>query len=184
MFISQGSGSVGLFQTADNAGSGWTKLTTVTASTSSSLTITSVMSSTYTNYALVFDNVVLSTSAILGFQISSDNGSTYKSSGYLSGLLSTNYIQQHLVITTILTIFISGGGSTYESSGCVYLCNSNNANYPCVSGNSIAFDHSTNCFAYYVSGGYSPTILINAIKILSSSGTMTTGDFTLFGWKK
>ena len=182
--ISNGTSALPSFQTLSAGGVGWVKITTVNASSSASLTITSGITSTYTNYALVYDDVTVSSDGNLEVQLSSDGGSSYKSTNYLAGF--NRYAWNgggsgNINSTSAFLIGQTANSSNYHTSGVIFLNNLTNTQYPVCFGVSTAFFPTNSCYTYNHQGGYSSTLLVNAIKILNSAGNMTTGDFTLYG---
>lgn len=68
-----------------SSASGYTLLSTQTPSGASSMAFTSIISSTYDTYELHVTSLIPSTDNVgLFFQVSTDNGSTWKTTGYLS----------------------------------------------------------------------------------------------------
>ena len=185
IFASNGSSALPSFQTLNSLGGGWVKVASVSASASASVTITSGITTTYINYALVFDNVVPASTGSLQVQISSDGGSTYKTSSYLSGYNSWEYTATTLAnANSTSSFYLAATNTAYVSTGCMFFLNLTNTKYPTMVGNATVYSSASDCFGYQSTGGYSSTILVNALKIFNTVGNLTTGDFILYGLTK
>ena len=152
-------------------------LSTQTASASSSLSFTSLITSAYSSYQLIFSNLVLSSGVNLFLQISTNNGSSYISSGYTSGLLFNAYNANTFSNTNSATgaLIIN---STNLGAGYLYLFNlQNGANFQAQG--VVNFGTTGEGSATLTS--YNATASVNAIQIIPASGTITTGTFSLYG---
>lgn len=182
VLVSGGSSALPSFSASSGVGS-LVKITTVTASSSSSLTITSGITSTYRNYLLVFDGVVGSTNANLLVRYSSNGGSSYISSGYTSGVNLYSYNSSTAVRNTNIAtgvILADALATTNTNAGSVYLFNLTTSNIITNGGTSVVQDGSISYY-YQIAGSYNTGTAMNALEILPSAGNMTTGNFTLFG---
>ena len=162
----------------------WVLIQSQNASSSAALTFTSGITSTYNNFILVISNMVMSTTAFIYVQLSSDGGSTYKSSSYLSGDNFFNYNSASNSNNNGTGGFIVGNASdnTYFNSSTNWLNNvtsgTNQVNF---------FGDGTSCNSssarrHYMLGTYTGSALtVNAIQVIGSSGTITSGTATLYG---
>lgn len=159
-------------------------LATATASTSSTLDFTSVITSSYSSYRLVFENLLTSTTATIGVKLSADNGANYtlnfgslletlqfgaSQSNTLTGINNTN----PAVISTSRQATFSGYGSFAVDTNKIVWESLTLEN---TSGNNQAartsiFSQNGNATA------------VNAIRFLPSAGTFTSGKIYLYGVK-
>ena len=100
----------------ETVGSGWVLLDTKSGSASTSIPFTSLLSSTYDTYALVFKSLRIP--ARLTLQFSSNNGSSYINSGYISAFNNFAYNSSTWSNTNVTSGFvINDGGANYVCSG-------------------------------------------------------------------
>jgi hypothetical protein len=182
VLISNGT-SAPTFQTLVGGTDAWTLIKTQNVSAVSAITFTG-LSSSYNTYMLTYGLASLSTPAnSLYVEISSNNGSSYTSSGYLSGNWYTLYTTTTLSARSTTTCFVIAGG-TGTKSGTVYLTGFGwTGGYP-----SCTFENLTNTTsgAMWLFGAGSlttVTVAYNGFKVYTSSGTIT-GIFSLYGLAK
>jgi hypothetical protein len=162
-----------------------------TASTSASLDFTSCLSSTYDEYVIEFVNVKPATNNVdFWFRVSTDGGSTFVSSGYTAHGM------------------VAGGGVGVEDSGSssaiwlTYQSAAHVSNTMGINGNIRLFDPLSGSLfkyitghayyltaeparAHYLSGGsYPQTTAVNAIRLMFSSGNITSGTVRVYGIAK
>lgn len=157
-------------------------LKTVTASNSADLSFTSTdLSSTYKIFMIVVNNLAPSSASVsLESFWSTDNGSSYLTSGYASGVNYITYNGTSFTNVNSTIRIVLGKTTSLYYSGILYLYGANGAltsgpalwgitasDYPSVYGNVIAT----------ISGN--PTI--NNIKFQFSSGTIASGSISLYG---
>jgi len=157
---------------------------TQTASGASTVSFTSGITSTYNNYWLVTDNLTCSTNVQnISLQISTNGGSSYISSGYLSGLIAVSYNSAtwgtNFTSTSAFVIHRNGNASSQNSSN-HYLYNfTSGSNFLGVSGESQYMTASI-CSTRTCMASYDSTATVNAIQIAPASGTIS-GTITLYG---
>jgi hypothetical protein len=164
----------------------WVLIQSQTASSSSSLAFTTGINSTYNTYALVVSNVLaVATSNTLLIQLSTNGGSSYISTGYLSGLNSSLYNSATLTNQNSTTGFLlmnalqtSGPGG----SGIFYLQNmTNGAGYPTIVGDA-AWATGSPWLKANIGGVYDvASTTVNAFQIILTSTSILQGTFTLYG---
>lgn len=160
-------------------------LSTQTASSSSSLAFTSLISSTYSTYYIAIRNLLPATDATsLYITFSTDNGSSY---------LSTNYRYMYENITSNANA-ISGSGSAAQGiitgtisstssrslSGDFYFLNANVAKCPDFRGICCHYDSAGFFNLVQCETSNSGTTAVNAIKFAMSSGNIASGTITLY----
>lgn len=181
VLTSNGASALPTWQTSAASGS-WNLITTLTASSSGSLAFTSSNVTGYTQYAVVFVNIInASSSSVFNMDWSTNNGSSYLGSGYQSGLLSNNYNSTTLAnsnSTSTCPLTPSLGATNIKLNGILYLA------FPASAISSfegqIFLNASTSIYAapYGVNTG---TTTINNIKFSYSSGNITSGTISLYG---
>jgi hypothetical protein len=161
----------------------WVLLSSQTASSSATIAFTSVITSKYSTYVLVYSNVVPQTTGLLGMQVSINNGVSYISSGYISGIItsafnSTTLGNQTSASNMILsgTLFNGGGGICGEA----WLFNFQNGGTAYIRGDFV-FTNSTPTTVLGYAGASSTATSVNAIQISMASGNITKGTFSLYG---
>lgn len=158
-------------------------LSTKNVSNVPSVDFTSVINSSYKNYAIIFDSVVSigsSVNAYLTVQLSDDNGSTYQVLNY------SNYLGGGVTVGLTCGLLYDGGGSTaYTVSGNADLHNA-------LSGMAFVSQEASATFFDPISsslggqdhhGVYSGTpLVVNALRLVSSDGQNVSGNFYLYGY--
>lgn len=159
-------------------------LGSATASASASLPLTSLMSSTYDQYVLMFESIVPSATDYMYVQFSTDNGSTWKTTGYIN---NTVYLISGGPGYGAPTVGIDlKGVQTYIVSDAMYgniiIANVNGGRKVHAYGNFVYDSSNTPVFAC-VNGRYDTAATINAIRMIPASGTITSGTIRLYGVK-
>lgn len=195
VLTSNGAGVAPTYQAAGGASGLWNLIQTQDYSSGNIITFSSGISSTYNNYVLIGTQITQSNSGgSIGFQISSDGGSTWKTSGYKSGIAilasaTTEYPQTDTFPVTPV-IPTSGQGGVGATGAYVWLFNfTSGSGYPTVAARGGGLWRDTgggsnySCGSYGM-GVYQTAIVVNAIKILGTGGgTLTGGRFSLYGVK-
>jgi len=174
------SGGAGVAPSFTNAGS-MALIQTQTASASSSIVFSTGITSTYLNYVLFYTNIVPSTTLTLELQLSTNGGSTYITSGYQAGNNITSYNSATFANQNGTTFFYLSQ-STFASftSGFLYL-NNLTANAVCSVNGQFYQDGTFQGLSFGYNSG---TTASNAFKILTSTGNMTSGTFSLYALTK
>ena len=176
-------GTAPSFQTLPASSSALTLISTQTASASSSITFTTGISSSNDAYLLICKKVVLEAAAAsantLEMQISTDGGSTWKTTSYNtpSGI-TTGF---DLGMTT------KNAAQTVTWNGQIQLFNfTGSTNIPMITGlttysvtSTLATGQGTPGFAYQ--GG---TVAVNALKILMTDASNFSGVFSLYSYSQ
>jgi hypothetical protein len=137
---------------------------------------TTGITSSYNNYFLTFDNIVIPAATGLDnlvLQVSANGGSTYDSTNYTIG------------ITPATGIYIlQGTASTYFISGNLYLYNvTSGTNYILGNVSSTIYDTSVpQVFGGGTLTGYTVVnTVVNALRIVMDDGTLLSGTVSLYG---
>ncbi len=183
VLTSTGSSSLPSFQALPASGA-LTLISTQTASNSATVSFTSGITSTYANYLLVFNGVIPVTNGTdLRMVVSTNGGSSYLNSGYLSGY---NFVAYNSAAWT------NGNASTYfyllvtqantagaGGSGHVFLYDVSTGNTLKINGASTRSDS-----LYGLLQGNQSSNTFNAIQLAMSSGNISSGTFSLYGLSK
>jgi hypothetical protein len=187
VLTSNGVTSPPTWQTAA-AGGAMVLLHTASASSSASIAFSSTyITGTYKNYVLTWNNVTAATtSTTLELTISSNNGSSYITSGYTAVDFYGNSTTGAFGEAATTYIPMSGASvfsTSNQGSGMIWLWNLNTATFPMWNGY-YGFPQSNNSSnpSYGLTYGYYATdITVNNIKIAFSSGNISAGTFSLYG---
>lgn len=161
-------------------------LSSQTASNSATINFTSLISSSYTTYLLVYSAVIpVDDTSTLQMKISVDNGANYLASGYLSG---TNIWLYNLATffndNTTTEISLNQAGNLLSAgpgvSGQLWMYNMNTTKTPSFTG---SFLQNTNVNGLITSRN-STASAVNAFQMLISSGNISSGVFTLYGLRE
>lgn len=173
---------------APAAAGGMTLLSAQTASNVANIDFTSISVGTYRTYLLIYRDVVPATDdASLVLRTSTDNGSSFATTGYRAGIQYLNFdgtsaspADASNSTFLYLTTQLDNATSTSTGNGSVYIY-INDAALPHIAGN-FSSDHNT------ASSNYAGTVWgtasasdANAFRVLMSSGNITQGRFLLFG---
>jgi hypothetical protein len=182
----------GLGKTTQSAG-GLVYLGTLTASSSSSLDLTSLISSTYDDYLVILDDIRPGTSAVnLEIRTSTNNGTSFDNGAsnyqYAYSLLDTSGSAPSITASSGAT-FIQAAGSIANGAASAL---SGKINLYSVNGTSnnkrmtFEFTYSQTSTFTYVAGNAQriSTSAINAIRLLMSSGNITSGTAKMYGIAK
>ena len=181
---------------APSGGGTWTKISSVTASSSSTISFTSGIDSTYDSYCFRFYNIHPATDeAHLTFQ-----GSTNSGSSYGIALTSTYPLAYHaedgseeeltyqtasdLAQSTSFQRLLHGIGNDNDQSGSGYLHLFDPSNTTFVK-HFMAVGAANNAGDYiynsYPAGYFNTTSAIDAVQFKMSSGNIDSGSISLFG---
>lgn len=172
-------------------------LTTLTASNSATLDDTTHITPTYDEYMIALRNLVPVTNSVsFKLRISTDGGSTYKSSGYLSQLTGAFNAGSggagDGTEAATDSILLTGAGTNLNTltntaglgvSGTIYLHAPNGTSSAAMVTGSVTWSAVTNSINTGTIGGWYNTTgsAINAIRFLCSSGNISTGTIKIYG---
>ncbi len=181
VLTSTGSSSLPTFQASPT--SSVVLLYTATASNVASVTFGSTyITSTYSNYMLVYSNVQPVTNNVQIFmQVSTNNGGVWITTNYQSGNDSIDYNSSTWGNTNYTTTLAVNGncGNTNTMCGQVLLQNVTNGSAFQCQGTGTTIASST--LSYLLTFGTNTATNVNAIKLYMSSGNINTGTFSLYG---
>ena len=183
------------FETA-SAGGSLVKISSSTASSSSSVSFTSGIDSTYKEYIFVFNNLHLSNdNAQPGINFSIDGGSNYN-----VAKTSTNFSASHNEAGSYTLLGYNGSWDLAQGTGVQYLtAGTGNDNDQSASGYLHIFDPSNTTFVkhfiaamntsvsddtamnLFIAGYGNTTSAINAVQFSVSAGTIDSGTIALYG---
>jgi len=204
--VSAGTGTSGYVLTANGVGtpstyqaasSGLTLISTSTISGSpSELTITSGIDSTYEDYLVILEDIIIATDGQpLNLQISDDGGSTYESGATdyeyhvaISDSSATTYVGQASAGTTFIRLANSLGNTSADGMTMnLWLRNPASAatNFKCDFHGSAHRTTSPSFRNAFGVGCYNAaTSAVDAIRIYAGSGNLTSGTVRLYGVAK
>jgi len=164
------------------------KLSSQTASSSSTISFTSLINSNYSTYLVRIRTAVPASNAVnMTMLFSTNNGTSYLSTNYAYGYDIRGSTNSDVGSSTDTSLFIAGsqitGSGTFLNSD-IMLYDMNSGTYSAkFNSNSVVLTSSTN-FATVISGGMNTgTTAVNAIEFKYSSGNISSGTFTLYGVK-
>lgn len=178
--------SAGTDYVSPSANGLWNLLATLTASSSSSLTDTTNLTSTYANYALVLTNILpVTTSTTL--QLQARVNAAYQTSGYVgavtgnaNGTTQGWTMSSNIQLSRATDVSNTNGGV----SGIVYISNPSSGSTVKVWNWQIGYYASGGFFATAEgSAGYTAaTTAITGFQLLFSSGNIASGTVKIYGW--
>ncbi len=156
-------------------------------SASSSATISFTGLTTYNNYLLVWRSIWAATStAILELLVSTNNGSTYQTTGYAGGI-NYNSVSSTAITNNNSTAYFPLSGSNnsgVNNSGNLFINDINTGDTVCINGQVSYLDSTSGLRSMGVISGRSGQTAVNAIRLQMSSGNIASGTFTLYGIKE
>lgn len=162
-------------------------LDTQTATSSTSLSFTSKITSSYSLYLLIFSNIIPATdNVVLQLLFSTDNGSTYLGSGYrwsytILSSAGTNTLANNNSDTSTSFAGSISNNSSRGVNGYMNLYCLNSANIPNFSGIVGHYASGDTANQNIFVGTNTGTTPVNAIKIQMSSGNIASGKIYLYG---
>lgn len=142
---------------------------TQTAASSTALTFTTGITSTYNHYYLLYDNVTTAAGNIVA-QLSTNGGATYITTGY--GGNST--LGLTLAFPTATQIAYGEVNLLNMTSGVNYVVNDYTFNFVDTVGPSVSNNNANSAYL-------TPTIVVNAFQIVNDTAIVFSGKFSLYG---
>ena len=163
------------------------KISSVTASASTSIDFTG-LSSEYSKYVIMVQDVLISDGASdLIFRTSTDNGSTFDTTSYqyTRHLLQTNnaHTFDGSGSANAVTIVASMSDTEAATSGILEILKPTNESITIVLGEFLGIRDSGSYLSTLISGNRTVEEAVNAVQLLMTAGTITSGVFTLYGLK-
>lgn len=166
-------------------------LSTQTATSSASIAFTSLITSTYNTYKVIYYNVYPATdNTTLNLDLSTDNGGSYLNASFLAGTLSNPYNSTTFTntnSTTTIPVAALQSNVTTNSPICGYMDLFNFpsvSTYPVIVANSGFFISGATFNENAMVGTNTANMTITAIKFSFSSGNIASGTFVLYGIKE
>jgi hypothetical protein len=165
----------------------WDELATVSASASSSIPFTSVMDdAVYSAYRLVARNISPSTTMQINMRCSIDNNATsITTTSYFYRNTSIEFGTEVTANTTFMRLLESIGSGDEAGFDINFIVQKDTGNARCT-----LTLYGASCFSSSsrILSGWCNNIgsasLINAISVIPSTGTITTGEFILYGLRR
>lgn len=185
---SNGAGSAPTYQAPGAVGAGWILISTQTASTSSSISWTSGISSSYRNYILTF-NLTIDGYDEFRMQFSTNGGSSWLTTGY-DGYRMESYLNSASIGGSSYTNvypYISGrvtsGTGALRAEGQVFIFGLTNSSYPSWYSEAYFYKSSSPFYSLLFGGGAKTSasgISGNALRIITTSSTTFSGTASLY----
>ncbi len=128
----------------------------------------------------------VSDGVVLLIQMSNNNGTSYITTGYQSGLNTIDYNAGSALANTNsstawqISEALDTGSATSTYNATMYFMGVNIANYPHLMGQCSYFRNSSGLEAFGWFGGLGGSTGLNAIKIFMDSGNISSGTFSLY----
>lgn len=182
---SNGAGALPTFQTFSTTSGSLILLDSQTASASSSLVFSTGIDSTYDNYYVIFDKLVVTTAGdSLYLTVSVDGGGTYVATGYFSGVNTINHNSTSSDNVNVnngaqfrLTPALSTGGACMA----LWLSNLTSGGQVSIMGDGTLLNSSNELRVSSIMGYNSGSLTVDAFKIAASTGNLTSGTVYLYG---
>lgn len=185
--ITPGAGSITIAATGGGGGGGGslTFIQSQTASSATSLAFTTGITTGFDNYILIGDSIEATqtgTSFSMQIQISTNGGSSYITSGYISQS-GTPSPTTGLNIGQYLTTNSGGTGVNSLTATLYDLTAGGAANFPATTSEFMPWDGSTGVSGAAITAVYpTASTTVNAFQIVLSNGGTFSGKFTLYGY--
>jgi len=165
------------------------KLSAQTASSSASISFTSVITSDFTSYYVTLRDIVSGTNnEDLYVTYSTNNGTSYLSSNYKYAVFyvnsdgTTGFINSNSDSKIILTPTLSSTTSQSFSGNLNLFAFNQNVSYAMLMGNGVSWNNSSSKSNTIMNVGCNTgTTAVNAIQFTMASGNIASGVFTLYG---
>ena len=154
------------------------------ASNSASVSFTTGITSTYTQYYFILSAIIPSINATaLQLQVSTNGGSSYVSTGYTTGYFASNYNGASYANANSTSFMLISPGMAIPSPGLfanLYINNVGTLLSPILFGNGLMFNNIGARF-YQPIGANTTITGVNAFQWTMSAGNITSGSFKLYG---
>lgn len=178
-----------------NGANGLVFLGSATASSSATVSLTSLMSSTYDDYVVEIDNLNPASTSSLMMKLSNNNGSTYQTNNNTNSIVNDGAATTYLRDSDAAQMTLTAADIYTNSTGygpCSAQVLLRNVNTQTTAQWSARWSTSNNTAAVTPpktsTGGGTPsrggTNVINAVQFLMSTGNIGTGTFRLYGVQK
>jgi hypothetical protein len=153
-----------------------------------SISFTGLITSNFKCYILRYYYYAPATNnSIMQIRFSNDNGSSYFSTNYLAGTSYNDYTTGTLTNTTATDgCRVTGpqtNSNSIRSAGELFIMNCQSSAYVALVGSTTTGTTTTISYGR-ACGTYTAGTNINAVRIISSSGNITSGTYTFYGLKE
>lgn len=163
-------------------------LNTITASNSATLSDTTSLTNTYSQYEIVFENIIPATDEqVLEFQIHS--GGAFKATGYVTSVMVSNQgtLNSVATVTTYMPLSnsVAGGTSSLSNaapglSGRIRIFTPSTSGIIMVGGDTFYSAH-TGAAVALVNGYWNTAGVVDGFQVLMNSGNITSGVIKIYG---
>lgn len=180
---------------AASAGDSWVLLSSQTASASATIDFSNLLDSTYLNYVLVISGMVPATNNTRPYlRVGTGAGPSWKSGAadyqWAQGICEAagagfNGTGSNAAAQIVMSYDGITGATTHSFNAVLYIYNvTNTSTWKHINGNgSYIRNASTILTSFYIAGTYVATTAITSLRLLMSSGNISTGTFKLYGIK-
>lgn len=162
----------------------WTFIQTLTASASATLSFTTGIGSPFTQYMLIWSNVIAASGGGQALELLYNQGSGFVASGYSGNGVFANTAAGPATIATVTTYAVLGTAVGSAAPACSGSCLISNALF----GGSVGATYHTsgsnergsNGIGVY-GGTFGNTAAVTQLQVKMASGNISTGSFTLYG---
>lgn len=199
ILTSNGAAALPSFQAAAGGSSALTKIATVTASASATVSFAAGLSSTYDNYLIIIENMLPATDGVyLQMVVGTGGGPTYQNTGY-SGLYAAVYgagTTYTMTANNTTSYYLSGtassatneliGSNTTETgSWQILISGINTANDKTIMHSAAYYGYNSSRFDTIAngSGRWQGATVLTSLQFSLSSGNITSGTFKLYGYQ-
>lgn len=182
----------GLVCTAATGGTGLVLVEEHTASASAALNFTSCITSSYDTYMLVASGITTSANTIIGWQMSTNGGSTYDTGnnyqygfvfGYSGGSGGTGATAVSSIQWRDVNTTLPAGGS-YNGTFTLYVIPGGTLNTTMTGNITMQIGAGVSVLAEAMNGMYFGATGVNAFRLIPASGTLTVGTVRCYGISK
>lgn len=188
VLTSNGAGALPTMQSAGASSGNWVYITDASASGSTTLDFAQCFTSTYETYVLIFENAVPgTTNTQLTARFGTGGTPTWQATLYscAGGTCNTSSLLKLANLTTALVLGSTGQTttSTQNGQGHFFITNVNSSsNNKGLTGTSSTID-GTSINACYIGSLWGSATVVTSLRIIQSSGTLSTGRYWVYGIK-
>lgn len=178
-----------------SAGDSWVLLSSQTASASATIDFSNLLNSTYLNYVLVISGMVPATNNTRPYlRVGTGAGPSWQSGAadyqWAQGICEAagagfNGTGSNAAAQIVMSYDGITGATTHSFNAVLYIYNvTNTSTWKHINGNGSYIRNATTILtSFYIAGTYVSTTAITSLRLLMSSGNISTGTFKLYGIK-
>jgi hypothetical protein len=187
VLTSNGASSLPSYQALPGSTSALTWLGSVSASASATVSFPNLLTATYDNYIVIYENVICSATTQMQAVVGTGATPTYQATNYVSG--AAEILFGGLTVPADITTYINITGAAIQvtaaglsAGGFLMIGNANSTNnqnyYGMESFKAASHPATTLTWGYWAGG-----VVLTSLQFALSTGTYTTGTFKLYGYQ-